>query len=110
MTPWVRDLLVLILTALSSGGLVAFAQAVLAYRRRRATAPEGARIIVEGAGAAVATLQGVLASMHEELAERDKRIDQLEVKLAAKDEELIALRARVAGLESELHVYKGQHP
>ena len=96
--------------AASGSGLIAVARAWFDYRRRRADAPEGARIVVEGAGAAVATLQGVLATMHEELVERDQRIDRLEAKLTEREGELAALRARVTSLETELHVYKGAHP
>lgn len=96
--------------AAGGGGMVGLARVWFDYRRRRASAPEGARIVVEGAGAAVATLQGVLATMHEELIERDQRIDRLEAKLALREEELVALRARVAVLETELHTYRGAHP
>ncbi len=110
MTGWVRDLIFLALTALGSAGMVTVVQAVLASRRRRPNAPEGARVIVEGAGAAVATLQAVLATMREELKQRDERIDRLELDLATKEAELIALRTRVAGLETELHVYRREHP
>lgn len=110
MSGALRDALILALTAVGSGGLGALVQAWLAYQRRRPDAPEGARVIVEGAGAAVITLQAVLATMHTELAERDQRIEHLEARLATKDKELIALRLRVAGLETELHAYKGAHP